>query len=87
MKNEEILRQVMQTLANEGNEKAKMAMGLVERPDNINVDSVFKELTEALDKLNKASEHVNSQYLTSAIAMHDKIRMHIHAATVALGKL
>jgi hypothetical protein len=84
MKREEILYQVLQELANEGNEKAKLGLRLCERDDSPTPSKIIAELTSAMAAINKAAGHIDSGYDASAVAELDKVRMNILAATAAL---
>lgn len=87
MKREEILYQVLQELANEGNEKAKLALRLCERDDSTPTNTkVIAELTAAMTAVNKACGDIDSGYESSAISQLDKVRMNLLAATAALSQ-
>ena len=87
MKREDILYNVLSEIAGEGNEKAKLALRLTERPSTITVEKVFSELTTAMDKSNKAATKINDGYYGAAKVMLDEMRMHILSATTTLSQL
>jgi len=87
MTREEIMEQVLRELANEGNEKAKLVLRLTERNNENSAEKALTHLTQAVDKLNKASEHTRSGMSGACQSALDQIRMNIHAATIEIGKL